>query len=107
MTSQLPGGMEMTTFKLTKGKNYEDFIAANQDVDEWLKRQPGFQSRYITQRRDGTIIDLLIWDTEAQGSEAMGRLMSELADSPVHDVIDQETVSWSMSPIYHQIRFKE
>lgn len=32
--------------------------------------------------------------------------MSELADSPVHEVIDQGTVSWNIYPIYHQIRQK-
>jgi len=25
----------------------EEFVAANADIDEWLKRQPGFQSRRI------------------------------------------------------------
>ena len=42
-----PAGLEVTTFKLTKGKPYKDFIQANADVDAWLKKQPGFQSRHI------------------------------------------------------------
>lgn len=106
-TVNKPGGLETTTFKLVKGKNYQDFIAANAAVDAWLKKQPGFQSRHIAQQRDGTIIDALIWNSERDGNVAMNRLMSELADSPVHDVIDQGTVSWNMYPIYHQIRNAE
>ena len=102
-TINKPGGLEMTTFKLTNGKTYQDFIAANTDVDEWLKKQPGFQSRYITQKANGTIVDALIWDSEADGSDAMHRLMTELADSPVHAFIDQVTVSWNIHPIYHRI----
>jgi hypothetical protein len=98
-----PGGLEMTTFKLEKGKTYKDFIAANADVDVWLKKQPGFQSRHIAQQPDGTIIDALIWDSEADGTNATQNLMKELADSPVHDVIDQGTVSWKINPVYHQI----
>lgn len=98
-----PGGLEMTTFKLEKGKTYIDFIEANADVDVWLKKQPGFQSRHIAQQRDGTIIDALIWDSQADGTNAMNRLMEELADSPVHGVIDQGTVSWNIYPVYHQI----
>jgi len=97
------GGLEMTTFKLEKGKTYQDFIAANADVDSWLKKQPGFQSRYIAQRRDGTIIDALVWDSQADGTNAMHNLMKELADSPVHEMIDQGTVSWNIYPVYHQI----
>ena len=101
--SNQPGGLEMTTFKLTKGNTYKDFIVANKDVDAWLKKQPGFQSRHIAQKPDGTIIDALIWDSEAEGTNAMQRLMTELADSPVHGTIDQGTVSWNIFPIYHQL----
>lgn len=97
------GGLEMTTFKLEKGKTYKDFITANKYVDAWLKKQPGFQSRYIAQQPDGTIIDALIWDSQADGTNAMHNLMSELSDSPVHDVIDQATVSWNIYPVYHQM----
>lgn len=98
---KLPGGLEMTAFKLKKGKTYKDFITANADVDIWLKKQPGFQSRHIAQQPDGTIIDALIWDSETDGTNAMHNLMTELADSPVHEVIDQETVSWNIYPVYH------
>jgi hypothetical protein len=103
LNTEQPGGLEMTTFKLKKGKTYQDFIAANADVDVWLKKQPGFQSRYISQKPGGIIIDALIWDSETDGTNAMQALMMELADSPVHDVIDQATVSWNIYPVYHQI----
>jgi len=93
----------MTTFKLEKGKTYKDFIKANTDVDAWLNKQPGFQSRHVAQQPDGTIIDALIWDSRADGTNAMHNLMHELSDSPVHDVIDHKTVSWNIYPVYHQI----
>jgi hypothetical protein len=98
-----PGGLEVTTFKLTKGNSYKEFIAANADVDQWLKMQPGFRFRHIAQKPDGTIIDALIWNSEADGTNAMHRLMTDLADSPVHDTIDQGTVSWNIYPVYHQL----
>ena len=97
------GGLEMTTFTLAKGKTYQDFIAANAEVDVWLKKQPGFQSRHIAGQPDGTIIDALIWDSQADGTNAMHKLLNELADSPVHTVIDQGTVSWTIYPVYHQL----
>jgi hypothetical protein len=98
-----PGGLEMTTFKLEKGKTYKNFITANADVDSWLKKQPGFQSRQIAQQPDGTIIDVLIWNSQQDGTDAMHRLMDELSNSPVHDLIDQRTVSWNIYPVYHTI----
>ena len=51
-------GIEITTFKL-RGCNCKEFIIANADIDAWLKRQPGFQSRRIAEKEDGTIIDVL------------------------------------------------
>ncbi|MGB7196595.1 MAG: hypothetical protein WBD81_24335 [Collimonas pratensis] len=94
--------IEITTFKLA-GYSCADFIAANADVDAWLKRQPGFRSRHVAEREDGTIVDMLLWDTVAHGTDAMQRLMDELADSPVHAMIDQDTVSWSVTPVRHRM----
>ena len=102
-TEKTTGGLEMTTFKLEKGKTYRDFVSANVDVDNWLRLQPGFLSRHIAQKPDGTIVDALLWDSQSSGINAMQRLMDELVDSPVHDVIDQNTVSWNIFPVYHQI----
>jgi hypothetical protein len=95
-------GMEITTFKL-RDHSCAAFIAANTAIDNWLKRQPGFQMRRIAERPDGTVVDLLIWDTVADGRQAMTRLMHELADSPVHNMIDQQTVSWNVFPVQHQL----
>ena len=95
--------VEITTFKLTRGKTRSDFIAGNVDVDAWLRQQPGFQSRSIAQRADGTIVDTLFWGSVAQAESAMQRLMEELADSPVHGLIDQRTVNWTVAEIFHYV----
>jgi hypothetical protein len=94
--------VEITTFKL-KGYTCDQFIAANQEIDEFLKRQPGFISRRIFQKTDRTIVDMLIWDSVENGTEAMHRLMNELSDSIVHDMIDQSTVEWNINQVEHHI----
>ena len=96
------GGLEITTFKLT-GCTYPEFIIANTDIDYWLQRQPGFRSRHMAQKQDGTIIDMLLWDTVKEATQAMHRLMDEMASSPVHSMIDQHTVSWNVFPIGHEL----
>jgi biotin carboxylase len=95
-------GLEITTFKL-KGHTCKEFITANADIDEWLKAQPGFQSRWIAEQVDGTIVDMLIWDSVRAGTDAMQRIMTEMGHSAVHDMIDQGTVSWSCIPVKHQV----
>ncbi|WP_316845891.1 hypothetical protein [Pedobacter psychrodurus] len=95
--------VEITTFKL-KGYTCDQFIAANQEIDDFLKRQTGFISRRIFQKTDRTIVDMLIWDTVKNGTESMHRLMDELSDSIVHDMIDQSTVEWNINQVEHQLK---
>ena len=94
--------IEITTFQLNDCTCAE-FIAANAELDVWLARQPGFRSRTMAEQKDGTIIDMLFWDSVAQGTASMHRLMDEMRDSPVHGLIDQGTVSWSIAPVRHQL----
>jgi hypothetical protein len=96
--------IEVTTFKLVSRKNAADFVAANEDIDGWLQRQPGFQSRRIAELDDGSIVDVLIWDSVAQGTDAADRIMSEMGHSPVHALIDQRTVVWRIAAVRQQTR---
>lgn len=91
--------IEVTTFKLKRGLTIEDFLTANTDVDAWLLKQPGFVSRRIAQRDDGVVVDVLIWNSVADGEDGAARLMVELSDSPVHAAIDQRTVDWTVSQV--------
>lgn len=95
--------IEVTTFRLNGGLEIADFIAANADVDAWLLRQPGFLSRRIAQGADGVVVDMLIWSSARDGEDAAARLLAELPSSRVHEVIDQRTVSWSVSPVFHRL----
>jgi hypothetical protein len=95
-------GIEITTFKL-RGHSIEEFIAANADIDAWLKLQPGFQSRRIAEKEDGSILDMLICDSVEDGNKAMLGIITEIADSKVHEMIDQRTVSWNVYPVRHEI----
>jgi hypothetical protein len=91
--------LEITTFKLARGLTVEEFIAANADIDEWLGRQPGFRSRRIAQAADGSIVDMLIWDSVVNGTDAAERIMNEMGHSPVHAAIDQHSVVWSIAHV--------
>lgn len=95
--------IEITTFRLSAGLDISDFVGANADVDAWLLRQPGFISRRIAQRLDGTVVDMLLWASRAEGEDAAERLLVELATSPVHAAIDQGTVSWTVAAVRHRL----
>jgi antibiotic biosynthesis monooxygenase (ABM) superfamily enzyme len=94
--------IEITIFRLVAGRTAADFVAANADIDEWLNRQPGFRSRRIAEMADGSIVDLLIWASAADGHDAADRIMSEMGQSPVHAVIDQRSVAWRIAEVRQQ-----
>jgi hypothetical protein len=98
--------IEITTFKLVKACSVKDFVAANADIDAWLQHQSGFRSRRITMQEDGTVVDMLLWNSTTEAEDAMHRLMNELRDSPVHTMIDPRTVSWNVSLVLHFIALK-
>lgn len=95
--------IEITTFQLVGDKTLSDFIAANADVDAWLLQQKGFKSRRIAQGTGCVVVDMLIWATADAARRAARKLMSELRDSPVHALIDQDTVSWQLASVGHAL----
>jgi hypothetical protein len=92
--------IELTTFKLNNC-TIQQFITANKEVDEFLKQQKGFISRSIFELKRSIVHDLLVWENAEDGTTAMHKLMTELSDSVVHDLIDQSTVSWNIAPVEH------
>lgn len=99
--------IEIVTFMLVRGVSFADFVQANQEVDAWLTLQPGFRSRRLAQERDAGVVDILLWASEAAAHTAMHKLMDTLRDSPVHALIDQATVTWTVAQIGHKLAFDD
>ncbi len=99
----MPQALELTSFRLVKNATLADFIAANENVDDWMQRQHGFRARWIVERDDHVVVDALLWASAQAARAALSRLMTELADSTVHGLIDQGTVSWSVSSVRHSL----
>ncbi|WP_433121247.1 hypothetical protein [Micromonospora sp. CA-246542] len=95
--------LEMTTFRLVAGLTVTDFVKANEDIDDYLRRQHGFRWRRITEADDGTITDVVAWDSAADGRRSASGIMTEMADSPVHATIDHCTVDFRIVPVRHRI----
>ncbi|MEW2146600.1 hypothetical protein AB0869_27685 [Micromonospora vinacea] len=91
--------LEMTTFRLVPGLTGADFVNANEDINDYLRRQPGFRWRRMVQDDDGTITDIVAWDSAADGRRSASGIMTEMVDSPVHATIDQATVDFRIVPV--------
>jgi hypothetical protein len=95
--------LEITTFALAPGVTADDFVVANTDINEYLERQPGFQWRRIVQRGDGTVVDIVAYDSLAHARAGAGGITDEMADSPVHDAIDHATVDWQLTTVVQHV----
>jgi hypothetical protein len=96
-------GVEIVMFRLVRGATFAEFVDANREVDAWLQQQNGFKWRRIGEQPGRRVVDLLVWESEAAARAAMPKLMQELGDAPVHALIDQATVSWTVATVGHQL----
>lgn len=96
--------LEITTLRPAPGLTPEDFVTANADIDEYLRRQPGFQWRRITVRDDGTVVDIVAYDSRAHAERGASGIMGEMGDSPVHSTIDHSTVDWQLTTVLRHVQ---
>jgi heme-degrading monooxygenase HmoA len=87
MSVVVPHTVELVTFRLAKGDT-QAFVDANASVSDWLKRQPGFVSRHLAEREDGTYLDIVFWQTHADALAASNKMMEEMAQSEAMTMID-------------------
>jgi hypothetical protein len=96
--------LEVTVLRPAPGLTVADFVAANADIDSYLKRQPGFRWRRITETEDGTIIDIVAYDSQEQALAGAAGISGEMGSSPVHASIDHATVEWRVATVAHTVR---
>jgi hypothetical protein len=96
--------LEVTVLRPAPGLTAADFVAANADIDDYLRRQPGFIWRRITETDDGTIIDIVAYESKALALAGAGGISGEMGDSPVHGAIDHSTVEWRVAETLHTVR---
>lgn len=79
--------VELVTFRLACGTG-QQFVDANAAVSDWLKRQPGFVSRHLAERDDGSYLDIVFWESHEAALAASGKIMEEMAQNEAMTMID-------------------
>ncbi|TGP53961.1 hypothetical protein EN873_12375 [bacterium M00.F.Ca.ET.230.01.1.1] len=90
--------LEIVTFRLKPGTE-AGFVASNGLVSDWLARQPGFLSRHLGRREDGTWVDIVRWRSMEQARAAADRIMAEIGDSEALQAIEPASVDMSHAEI--------
>jgi len=90
--------IELVTFRLATG-DADSFVAANATVNDWLKKQPGFISRRLGQKADGSWIDVLLWASDDAAKTAGAKAMTELSDCAVMSMISPSEDMMAHAPV--------
>ena len=90
--------LEIVVFRLKAGKD-AGFAAANRLVSYWLVRQPGFISRQLARRDDGSWIDVIRWQSRALALAAAERLLAEIGDCEAMQAIDLASIDMSHATV--------
>lgn len=54
--------IDLVRFRLKQGKTAVDWLKANEKIDAWARRQPGFRFRSLSETEDGEWIDMTYWE---------------------------------------------
>ena len=79
--------LELVTFRIARGSG-QQFVDANASINDWLKRQPGFVSRHLAERDDGSFVDIVFWQSHEAALAASAKMMEEMAQSEAMTMID-------------------
>lgn len=101
MTTQTQEAIELCIFKLAPGADAAEFEASNKEVNEWVNQQPGFMFRCLSQKEDGTWMDIVHWDSMVSAQQAGDAFIKELGGSQFMKLIDQDSVSMNHGYVKH------
>jgi len=83
--------LEIASFRL-KDADKAAFLEANDAVNAWMRRQPGFVQRQLGLEPDGTWIDVITWASRAEALAAAEQMERDAASLPAMLMIDPASV---------------
>ena len=54
--------IELVRFRLQQGKTAVEWLKANEKINDWIRQQPGFRFRSLSETEDGEWLDLVYWE---------------------------------------------
>ena len=72
--------IELVRFRLQSGKTAADWLKASEKISEWMKAQPGFRFRSVSETDDSEWWDLVYWESLVAAQASGEKFMRELGD---------------------------
>lgn len=91
--------IELIRFRLQPGKTSANWLEANEKINAWVERQPGFRFRSLSEAEDGEWVDVIYWENMAASEKAGESFHAEMGELCAA-LIAQESVSVSRSRVH-------
>lgn len=88
--------IELVRFRLQQGKTSTDWLKANEKINDWIKQQPGFRFRSLSETDDGEWIDMVYWEN-LESAKTAGAKFGEEVGPHCEPLIDMTSVVVSHS----------
>ena len=88
--------IELVRFRLQTGKTSADWLKANEKINDWIKVQPGFRFRSLSETDDGEWIDMVYWES-LEAAKSAGAKFGEEVGPTCEPLIDMNSVVVSHS----------
>jgi len=88
--------IELVRFRLKNDKTAADWLMANEKINDWIKKQPGFRFRSLSETDDGEWIDMVYWES-LEAAKASGAKFGEEIGPACEPLIDMTSVIVSHS----------
>ncbi len=72
--------IELVRFRLQPGNTAADWLKVNEKINDWMKVQPGFQFRSVSETEDGEWWDLVYWASMEAALAAGEKFLRDLGE---------------------------
>jgi len=83
--------IELVRFRLQPGKTSAEWLKANEKINDWMKSQPGFRFRSLSETDDGEWLDVVYWENletaKAADEKFAAEMMSVCEPLVAHDSV--------------------
>lgn len=91
--------IETVSYKLAGGVAREDFLKANSTMTDWLSRQKGFQYRSLSQKQDGSWLDIVYWEDMAKADAAEVSFQKEMPSTDFFMMVDPQSLEMERNEV--------
>ena len=91
--------VETVSYKLAAGVANDAFLKASEVMTRWVSRQSGLQYRSLSQKDDGSWLDIVYWNTKEDAEKAGESFRQEMIATDFYMMIDPGSVEMAYSAV--------